>query len=164
MKKMLCCMLLVVFLAPCAFAEADYDVNAAIDALKACWRDEAYGFGPEGSDGYLEIKNTRLVIIADEPKAGDENAQAHADELFGDVDCIVEFMLYSDMMGLAPYYQQAGNWTCVVIYEDGSMEVPMEHPFDAYRSRTYSLDLSGIVADAIDLNQAHNAVFRLLEE
>lgn len=160
MKKAMIFILAMLFLFSGAYAEETYDVGAAIETLKMCWRDEVYDFAPEGSDGYLEIKNTRLVLIQDDLAA--ENKQAQ--EFFGDVDCIVEFVIYSDVMGLAPYYQQAGNWQCVLIYKDGSMEVVMNHPFDEYRSRTYSLDLSGIVEDVIDLNQTHNAVYHLLEE
>lgn len=159
MKKAMGFMLAILLLFSCAHAEAGYDVEAAIETLKACWRDEVYDFAPEGSDGYLEIKNTRLVLIQEELSAEDE----YAHELFGDVDCIVEFVLYSDAMGLAPYYQQAGNWQCVLIHKDGSTETVMVHPFDEYRARTYSLDLSGIVENVIDLNQTHNAVFHLLE-
>lgn len=162
-KQILICLLMLALLIPCGLCETEYDVAAAVEALKTYWRDEAYAFA-EDQDGYLEIKNTRIVVIADEPKAENEDMQPQMDKCFADVDYIVEFILYSDMLGAAPYYQNAGSWNCVVVRKDGSMEVPAESPFDDYRSHTYSLDVSGIVADVIDLNQEYNAVYHLLEE
>lgn len=163
MRRMLC-ICLVLMMLPYACAESGCDVNAAIDVLKACWKEEVYSFAPEGGKGYLEIKNTRIVEIQDEPKAEDEYSQALAEEYFSDVEYIVEFMLYSDLMGMEPYYQEAEQWKCVLVYKDGSMEAVMQHPFDAYRSKTYSVDISGIIEAAVDLHGTHNAVFYLLEE
>ena len=163
MKRFLILLLAAAMLIPCGLCEEEYDVAAVVETLKTCWRDEVYGFAEDAS-GYLEIKNTRVVVICDAPKAGEESAQAHADECFGNVDYIVEFMLYSDLMGAAPYYQDAGAWDCVAVYEDGSMEVLMENLFSHYTSRTYSLDFSGIIADVVDLNQDYNAVYHLFGE
>lgn len=159
MKK-ITLLLMVLSMFACAHAQHSYDVETAIETLKDCWRDEVFAFVPEGSEGYFEIKNTRLVQIKDSLPPDDENAL----EIFGDVDCIVEFVIYSDELGSAPYYPQAENWRCVLIYEDGTMETVMRHPFEEYRARTYSLDLSGIIQNVIDLNQEYNAVYLLGKE
>lgn len=162
MKRFLICLLALAMMVPCALGEAEWNVEAAVDALKACWRDEVYA-GME-TDGYLEIKNTRVVKIAGEPKAESEDIQSEAEKIFGDVDYIVEFILYADLTGLAPYYQSADSWSCAVVHKDGTVTVPTENPFDDYRAHTYSLDLSGIVESVTDLNQDYNAVYRLMEE
>ena len=162
MKKLIVCLLMAALLIPGGLCESEYDVAAAVEALKACWREE-YSLA-ENLPGYLEIKNTRIVTIAETPKAAEESMQQCADELFGDVDYIVEFMLYCDPMGMAPYYQNAGNRNCVVVREDGSMEVPVNDLFNVYRARTYSMDISGIVADVIDFNQEYNGIYHLMEE
>lgn len=160
MKKMMCLLFAVLILCSGSLAEDRYDVEAAIETLKACWRDEVYAFAPEKNEGYLEIKNTRLVLIREELTEDDEIAQ----ELFGNVECIVEFVLFSDLLDLAPYYQPADSWQCVLIRRDGTMETAVQHPFDQYSSRTYSFDFSNIIEDVLDLNQTHNGVFRLSEE
>ena len=161
MKRLMSCLLMLMMLLPAGMCDEEYDVDAAIGLLKTCWREEYASM--EKLSGYLEIKNTRIVKIADEPKA-DESVQEYADKYFGDVDYIVEFMLYSDLMGMAPYYQDAGMWDCVIAYEDGSMEVAAKNVFYDYRARTYSFDISGIVADVIDLNQQYNEVCYLMRE
>lgn len=162
MRRLLVWLLTLAMMVPCALGEAEWDVEGAVEALKACWRDEVY----EGmaADGYLEVKNTRVVTVANAPKAEGEAAQAYADEYFGDVEYIVEFLLYVDLMGTAPYYQSAGAWSCVVVHTDGTMAVPAENPFDVYLAHTYILDLSGIVESVIDLNQDCNDVYHLLKE
>lgn len=162
MKKWIICLLIVVMMLPAGLCEAEYDIAAAIENLKTCWREEYSSAGK--LPGYLEIKNTRVVVITDEPKAPEESVQPYADAYFADVDYIVEFMLYSDLMGMAPYYQAAGVWDCVVVYKDGSVQTPMNSPFDEYRARTYTFDVAGIIADVIDLGQEYNAAYRLLEE
>lgn len=162
MKRFLLWILLTALLIPAGLCETQCDIPAAIEALKACWREEYAA--SESAPGYLEIKNTRIIAIAEAPKAAQESMQPQADEIFGNVSCIVEFMLYSNLAGLAPYYQAPGIWECVMVHKDGTMAVPLNNPFDAYRARTYSMDLSGIIADVTDLKQEYNAVYHLLEE
>lgn len=165
MRKILVALLILSMLIAGALGEMEWNVEQAVEVLKAYWRDEVYeGFATDAADGYLEIKNTRVVVIQKEPEAADAELQEYADRYFGDVAYIVEFLLYTDVLGIAPYYHQTGEWDCVVVHEDGSMEVPAEHPFDAYRSRTYSMDFSGILAEVIDLGQAYNAVYHLNNE
>ena len=162
MKRWMACLLAVMLMLPVGLCEEGYNIAGAVEALKACWYGEY--FFAENLPGYLEIKNTRVVRIAEKPKAADESMQPYADEYFGGVDYIVEFMLYSDLLGMAPYYQETGNWDCVVVYKDGSMEVPVNHPFDDYRARTYSTDVSGMIDAVIDFSQEYNAVYYLMEE
>lgn len=167
MKKWLICLLAVLLMMPCALGESDLDVEAAVQALKECWKTEAYAFAGEQSDGYLEIKNTRIVEISDAPEARGENAEAlqeTVNDIFADVDYIVEFMLYSDMAGTAPYTRNEGAWDCVVVGKDGTMSVPAQNPINQYRARSYSHDVSGIVENVVDLNQKYNAIYRLMTE
>lgn len=67
-------------------------------------------------------------------------------ELFKDVDCIVEFVLFTNYFGTAPYYCNAGIYDTVSIYRDGHAEINRQNPFYVYRTQTFITDFSGIIA------------------
>ena len=179
MKRYLAILLMIVLLAlsaPAALAETqatgEYDavVLPAIEVLKNEWRGiygESAGagmYGP-GFTGYLEIKNTRVIYIKEDPHrtgelSGEEDAAA---KFFGDMDYFVDFILYSDYMGSTPYYDNFGIYDCVVVKRDGTVEV-LQNPLQIYRGRTYDVDFSGIIEEIVDLNGEYNAVYHLLWE
>ena len=151
--------------------EYDEMVLPAIEALKGEWR-RIYGEMVDGGmcgpdfTGYLEIKNTRVIRIRKVPygsrgSAGETN---HATETFGDIDYLVDFVIYSDYFGSTPYYEYVGLSDCVAVLRNGTIEVRQKNPLLLYRSRYYESDFSGIIEEIIDLNGAYNAVFHLLEE
>ncbi len=146
-----------------AHAEA---VEQAIEVLKAHW-EQSYAETSDFTNGYLEIKNTRIIKIKDEPTTPDgDSTNTTLISQFGNVEYVVEFMLYSDYFGSSafgdkPYYTNISLDDAVVIYKDGSAEVRRQTPFEIYRSRTYSLDYSGIIEDIADLGSAYNAVYNL---
>ena len=91
-------------------------VPKAVSALKGRWKDiyseSGKKYGTE-TDGYFEIKNTRVFTIRETDV-----------EEFRDVAYIVEFMLFTDYYGLAPYYRNVtGLDSSVVVYRSGKMEV-----------------------------------------
>lgn len=81
-------------------------------------------------------------------------------EFFKDIDCIVEFVLFSDYYGTAPYYLNTNIMDSVAIYKDGTCKMfEMRH----YIQKNYDNKLSAIKYDVIDLEDKFNQKFDLLE-
>ena len=134
---------------PAVSAETDAMVRKAIHYIKTRWRQEYSRLGPEYSDGYLEIRNTRVITVA-----------PNGLEFWSDITCVVEFQLFTDYLGSAPYYLNAGTDNTVTFYADGNCQVG-NNPFLAYASRTFSYDFYWI--DSIqDLGAAYNDSWYLL--
>lgn len=110
----------------------DDRVKIAIDALENQW-------------DYYQIKNTRVIDL----KENDV-------EMFDGIDYIVEFLLYTDYFGTAPYYSNAGIYDTVSVYTDGHAEINDRNLFDVYRSRAFVTDFSDIIEDVKDLGAAYN--------
>lgn len=173
MKRILAMLLVFVLLCGCALAQAteteiteeqDALVRQAIEALKAHWTQDYQQYQPD-IEGYLEIKNTRLFAIKDEPTGG---ALAAADKIaqadFGEIEYIVEFMLLSDYFGTGPsYYVNACINDHVLFYSDGTIAVS-SNVFNHFRAKTYSNDFSGIIEEAQDLGGAYNETCCLLRD
>ena len=69
----------------------------------------------EMNDGYFEIKNTRIVWL-----------DGVSVEVFSTVyypDCMVEFDIYTDYRGAAPYYFETEYQNDVIFYIDGTSEI-----------------------------------------
>ncbi len=60
----------------------------------------------------IEIKNTRIIWIKE-----------NNNEFFSDVECIVEFVIFSDYLGSAPYMQEVQQNNVVLLKNDGSYEI-----------------------------------------
>lgn len=158
MKKIIALLLvLVLSLALCACNNKNEDddddddkprrdpiVTKAVDKLEEHWR-ELYSESDEGN-GYFEIKNTRLITL----KECDH-------ESLKDIEYIVEFVLYTDCVGTAPYYQNVRWADNVIIYKDGTMEVTTSR-INVYTSKTFSTDLSDIIESIDDFDDAYNRV------
>ena len=161
---LLCC---VAFAQP-AEPEISEEHNAlvlqAVEALKAHWLQD-YQKNQPGGEGYLEIKNTRIFTIKDEPTGGSVEAldkMAQAD--FGEIEYIVEFMLLSDYFGTGPaYYVNACINDHVVFYADGSIAVS-KNLFNHFRAKTFSNDFAGIIEETHDLGAAYNETCCLLRD
>ena len=130
-------------------------VNKAIDEVKTTW-EKRYSEMQEQTKatGYLEIKNTRII------KVNSVDESANGAEFFKNVDCIVEFVLFSDYFGSAPYYVNAGIMDSVAIYKDGTCKMVK---IKDYYARTYDYKLSAINYDVVDLEDKFNQKFDLLE-
>ena len=113
MKKV-CYLLLVLCLifslSACGTNEKNI-ASKAVSVLKNHW-EAVYDQPNLETDGYFEIKNTRVI-----------NIKENTTEEFKNIDYIVEFVLYTDYYGSAPYYQIVGTDDTVVVYKDGTMEV-----------------------------------------
>jgi len=167
MKRALCLfMIAVVALGCCACTKQEenkpvskYDalVTDAVEVLKKYWQEEIYlaDSNYQKGDGYLQIANTRVMKIKDEP---DIELDVH---MFDNVAYVVEFILFANYYYTAPFYFNAYNQNShVIVYKDGTMEVRRD-VFDDYRSRTYSSDFTGIIEEVTDLGAAYNAAYIL---
>ena len=104
--------------------------------------------GTGSSDRHLEIRDTRVITIA-----------PNDIEFWDGITCVVEFSLYSNYFGSAPYYSNAMSYDSVVFYADGSCEVRSANPFRQYSARTYSYDYSGIISGIYELGTQYNQTF-----
>lgn len=126
-------------------------VVSAITTLEQYWKD-IYAKGDIG-DGYFEIKNTRVI-----------NMKENNTELFKDVKCVVEFDLYTDFHGSAPYYKNMYQYNNVVVYKsDKPMEV-VSKIIDYHCSAKYNYDVSGFVESVVDCNDEYNCVKNLKKQ
>lgn len=135
----------------------------AVEALKAHWTQDYQQYQPD-IEGYLEIKNTRLFAIKDEPTGGAlEAADNIAQADFGGIEYIVEFMLFSDYFGTGPaYYVNASVNDHVVFYADGTIVVT-KNLFNHFRAKSFSNDFTGIIEQALDFGPAYNETCLLLK-
>ncbi len=152
MKKVIAIFLLISLLAgmsACVNGGKDETVLQAVRELKEAWKQE-YATKSANADGYFEIKNTRVIHIKDNSVPQFEN-----------VACIVEFVLYTDYYGSAPYYWNVGYMDSVTVYKDGTMEVNSMNPLKIYSGKTYSYDFSGFVAAVSDHGSEYNQTEKL---
>lgn len=150
MKKLLIlfiCILISISLVSCAETYNENVVNKAIAALKDEWR-EQYEKETK-NDGYFEIKNTRIIEIKD------NNVSA-----FDGIEYIIEFILYTDYYGSAPYYSEASTMNTVLIYENGETEVSA-NIFRHYSAATYSYDYSDLIENIYDCGSKYNVIEKL---
>ena len=123
-------------------------VDDAIEELKSEWKD-IYNANQNHieCDGYFEIKNTRIIEI-DKTDI----------EMFKDIEYIIEFVLYTDYFGSAPYYSSIGLSDSVIVYGNGAMEVSGRNLLEVYRAHTFDSDFSDIVKEVYDCRDKYNCV------
>lgn len=121
-------------------------IKEAVEELKDHWKEVYDEECPEGTDRYFEIKNTRVVTL----KAND------IEQLdLKDIAYIVEFEIYADYFGSAPYYANPYMYNNVVVYKAGNMEVTST-VIHHYRSRTYETDYSDFIKSIDDYHDKYN--------
>ena len=128
--------------------ETDALVRQAIHHLKAAWRQEYSRLEPGYADGYMEIIHTRVITVAPNDL-----------DFWRDITCVVEFQLFSDFLGGAPYYANTGIDDTVTFYADGHCEAGSS-PFRAYGSKTFSYQFDWI-EEIQDLGTAYNGAWYL---
>ena len=142
-------------------------VELILDAWREIYRDPERAEVYAGHSGYLEIKNTRVIRIQDEPRsARNETGEPdRATDFFGDIAYIVEFIIYSDYYSSEPYYIYTETCSCILVHRDGQYELfKWRTPLELYSSRVFEYNYSRIIEEIVDLNGAYNAVYHLLEE
>ena len=152
MKKILAILLVLALtfsLAACSKKpKHDAMIKEAIVELKDYWEglyDETEDKGME-TDRYFEIKNTRVVSL----KANDIEWLD-----LKDIAYIVEFEIYTDYFGSAPYYSNPYTDNNVVVYKAGNMEV-IRNVMHQYRNRTYETDYSDLIKSIDDYHDKYN--------
>ena len=108
-------------------------ITNAITELENTWETN-YQNANINTDKYFEIKSTRIISI----KEND------IDE-FNNVNYVVEFVLFTNYFDTAPYYSCLGQWDCVIVYENGDMEVPRKNIFSNYSTMNFDYDYSNII-------------------
>ena len=167
MKKLLACLFAFVMLlsmTACGSKEddepkkvkeskKDKEIVAAIEMLEEKWaeiyEDESY----ENDKGYFEIKNIRKIKIKDTLSVDAECADL-ANETFGNVDYILEFVLYTDYYSSSQPFQ-THIYNEIVVHEDGSMEFSARL-LTNYATRVYDYDYSGIIESIEDYGSLYN--------
>lgn len=151
MKKLLAIVCIVCFaFSVCACTgitnpKIDKIIDKAERDLSLKWK-QLYRDSPVETDGHFEIKNTRVLFIKDDTDV----------EEFQDIAYIVEFDLYTDYMGSAPYYMNVGVYDSVSVLKDGTTVVNQLRPIQQYRSITYSYDFSNIIESITDYGDQYN--------
>ena len=103
--------------------------------------------------GYFEIKNIRKIKIKDTLSVAAECADL-ANETFGNVDYILEFVLYADYYSSSQPFQ-THIYNEIVVHEDGSMEFPARL-LTNYATRVYDYDYSGIIESIEDYGSLYD--------
>jgi len=117
--------------------------------LKSEWED-IYDKMKLETDRYFEIKNTRVIKI----KKTDI-------EEFKDVKYIIEFVLYTDYFGSAPYHSNYRVSNSVIVYNNGDMKVPKKDLLEDYSIKNYIWDYSNIIDNVKDYDDKYNCVENL---
>lgn len=164
-------LLLCLNLGGCASKENSQEnklVREAVEILQATYAtyyaERTERFEERGKlpfEGYLEINDTKVFYIKDNFRLSDEEDQELAEDLFGDVKCIVCFSLYSDV-GTAPYYPAGDMFDAVMVYEDGSMEAG-PNPFYRYVYTRYESSLLEVISSVSDRDSDFNNTWHLLK-
>ena len=123
-------------------------VTEATSQLKDYWS-QFYKEQDIETDGYFEIKNTRVITIKE-----------NEIDLFSDVTHIIEYELYTDYMGTAPYYENCGVNNNVVVYKNGTMDV-VSNLIRIYRNKTYQTDYSNFIETIDDYHGQYNCAEKL---
>lgn len=125
-------------------------IEKAVEILADEW--EVLAVEDEYNNGYLEIKNTRLLHT-------DSDAISDALGVEG-VECIVEFVIFTDFYGAAPYYYETQHMNNVVFFSDGSTTVTT-NAVQIYSARTYDASLKNCSFTVLDCKTTFNQVFDL---
>ena len=143
-------------------------VNEAIEVLAERWDENYWESEYPDKEYLLDIRSTRVVCIRDSfDEEQNDTIAGVREELFGEVQCIIEFLLYTDYLSVGEiesgqnvgYYVNPMTDDNVIVYKDGSMECVSEY-LQRYRSRTFTVDFSTVIDQVIDLHEEYNQVIR----
>lgn len=136
----------------------DKRVTEAIEVLSNGWKEVYANAEFVTSDHYLEIINTRIINI----KENIDPKQVHEkNDLFDDLDYIVEFELMSNYWGSSPYYPNVCLYGNVVKKKDGTAEVIQYSLLNSYRASVYDTDFSPIIESIENFHGEYDGVIEL---
>ncbi len=99
---------------------------------------------------YIEIKNVRIIWLKD-----------NDNELLKDVECIVEFLAFTNYEESEPYYTDVSTFDTIVFRKDGSYVV--EDYMSKVHSQTYSWEHTEYIDRITDYDDEFNQVIELSE-
>ena len=136
--------------------KSDKRVLNAINVLQEHW-ESVYEEYDTIKDKHLEIINTRIINI--KSKINSEEVSGEED-LFNQIDYVVEFELLSNYYDTSPFFFNAyvDNW--VVVYKDGTSKVS-RNLLNIYRATTYSSDFSPIIESIEEFNSRYDQVLEI---
>ena len=126
-------------------------IRAALSSLRSAWQTEF------SNPKQYPARGTRLIRIKDELAEREE-------KYFGGISCVIEFLLYDDLMSMdgpghnAGYRDVSLQNCAVVVYRSGLMSVKPS-PIAQYRARTYINDYSTFIEEVVDYRDQYNQVF-----
>lgn len=154
MKRILCFILaiaLTVSFAGCGKKTEveNADVEAAKKLLAEKWQ-TVYDESPFNvdNDRHLEVKHTRIVNIKETDIEALEN-----------VDYLIDFILFSNYSGTAPYYNSVDLYDTVTVYKDGTMDCDID-VFSTYIG-TYGIDFTGLIESIEDYGDQFNGEIKV---
>ena len=130
----------------------DKEIQDALKLVKAAWQEQADQYPEIMSGPYVDIKNTRIVRLADEPV--DVVTEKAAEELKG-IDYIIEFMMLTNYYG-DTYPCNAGILDTVAVYKSGKKEIQKTNLMNLLRAKYFMSDFSGVIEEIIDLGETYN--------
>lgn len=134
-------------------AEYDETVKKTLELIKDAWQDQADQYPDMISSPYVDIKNTRIIKISDNP-VNVQMDDKPVEELEG-IDSVIEFMMLTNYFG-DTYPCNAGILDTVAVYDDGTMEVLKSNIMNSIRTKYYITDFSGVIDEIVDLEDAYN--------
>lgn len=128
------------------------EIQAALELIKETWQATADENPEIMPKAYVDIKNTRIVRLKENPSLPDNGEPI---EFLQDIDYIIEFMMLTNYLGDS-YPLYAGVDDTVAVYKDGSMAVQKMNLMRAVASRYFVTDYSNIIEEIIDLGSVYN--------
>ena len=133
--------------------EYDGTIQKALEQIKDIWQDQSDQYPDIMPSPYVDIKNTRIVNISDNP-VNVQLDNSSIEELEG-IDYIIEFMMITNYFG-DTYPCNAGLLDTVAVYKDGKMEVLKSNLMNSIRAKYFITDYSGVIDGIVDLGDAYN--------
>ncbi len=119
-------------------------IKTAISCLEETWAENNDKMN--GTISEARIIHTRIMWIS-------ENDNEH----LSNIECIVEFEIYSDYYGCNNgYVQNVGVDDVVVFYTDGTYETESRSPFDTIIAYTFSLSATDLIEKTNDYGTRFN--------
>ena len=139
---------------PVLAGEEAYDevITDALELIRDTWQKQADQYPDIMSAPFVDIKNTRIIDLADKPV--DAESQKPVEELEG-IDFIIEFMMLTNYYG-DTYPCNAGILDTAAVYKSGKMEIPKTNLMNAIRGKYFLMDYSGVIDEIIDLGAEYN--------
>ena len=141
-----------------AVQDDDALIRAAVQTLKGAWQKEYSTSNHYSAGEYMvDIRATRLIRIK-------EDLEEREAKYFGDVSCIIEFLMYDDYYGVdgaghgVGYHDVSQMLNSVIVHKNGILEAVKASMIRQYSARTYIYDYIFFIKEVIDCGDTYNQV------